>query len=103
MSGPRKPVRSRWGRIPAQIGTGHHFPAPNPTPESPLPHRASAIWETTALPDGPAVLTATATDRAGNTASDSLTVTVDNTPPTVAVTTPPSGATVSGVVTVTGN
>lgn len=75
--------------------------APNPTPESPLPHRASTLWETTALPDGPAVLTATATDRAGNTASDSLTVTVDNTPPTVAFSTPNDGATVSGIVTVT--
>ncbi len=75
--------------------------APNPTPESPLPHRASAIWETTALPDGPAVLTATATDRAGNTAADSITVTIDNTPPTVTFTAPAPGATVSGIVPVT--
>lgn len=75
--------------------------AANPSPESPLPHGATALWETPALADGSYVLTATATDRAGNAASDSLTVTVDNTPPAVGFTSPQSDATVSGVVSVT--
>ena len=44
-----------------------------------------------------------ATDRAGNsTASDAVTRTVDNSPATVAFTSPSNGATVDGTVTVTG-
>lgn len=74
--------------------------AANPTPESPNPHAASALWDTSAVPDGSYVLTATATDRAGNTATDRISVTVDNTPPTVTITAPGAGDIVRGVVEV---
>jgi hypothetical protein len=74
---------------------------PNGAPDSPLPHRTSAVWETALLHDGPQVLTATAADRAGNAASDSITVTVDNTPPTVSLSMPGIAGTASGLVAVT--
>ena len=47
--------------------------------------------------------TATATDCAGNTASASITITVDNTAPTAAITSPANGALVVGIVTITAN
>ncbi len=74
---------------------------PNGAPDSPLPHRTSAVWHTAVVPDGPHVLTATAADRAGNAASESITVTVDNTPPAVSLSTPGITGTASGVVAVT--
>ena len=40
-------------------------------------------WDTTATPNGSFVVTATATDTMGQTASDTVQVTVDNLPPTV--------------------
>jgi len=61
-------------------------------------------WDTTAVPDGPHTLTATATDTSGNTATAQLGVTVtnapppDTTPPTVSFAAPANGATVAGVV-----
>jgi hypothetical protein len=62
---------------------------------------------TTTLPNGSHTISAVASDAAGNsTTSASVTVTVDNTtkdttPPSVSMTSPASGATVSGTVVVT--
>jgi hypothetical protein len=66
----------------------------------------SVIWDTTTATNGSHALTARARDAAGNTATPSpVTVTVSNgpadtTPPTVAITSPANGATVSGNITV---
>src|SRR5262249_19112401 len=71
----------------------------------------SATWNTTATPDGSHTLTAMARDAAGNqTTSNPISVTVanatpppppsDTIPPTVSITAPASGATVSGSVVV---
>jgi subtilisin len=68
----------------------------------------SASWDTTQSSDGSYTVSATATDTAGQTASDSVNVTVANTPvtdtpPTVAITNPTAGATVSRTIAVTAN
>ena len=68
----------------------------------------SVTWDTTSVIDGSYTLSATATDTGGKTASDSISVTVQNgtttdTPPTVSITAPADGATVSGSVTVTAD
>lgn len=63
----------------------------------------SVSWDTTTASNGEHALTATATDTAGQTASDSVNVTVDNTPPTVEITSPSAGATVSGTIDVTAD
>ena len=65
----------------------------------------SATWDTTGYADGSHTVEATATDTAGQTASDSISVTVDNidSPPTVNITNPSDGETVSGSVTVTAD
>jgi hypothetical protein len=63
----------------------------------------AATWNTTGL-SGAQVLTARATDAAGNaTLSAPVTVNVDNAPPTISITAPAASATVSGVVTVSAN
>lgn len=43
----------------------------------------AADWDTSAIPDGGATLIATATDTSGQTASDSISVTVDNAAPSI--------------------
>jgi hypothetical protein len=65
----------------------------------------SVTWDTTTAAPGTHTLRAIARDAANNSAtSSSVTVTVsDTTPPTVAVTFPSPGATVSGTVTVTAS
>ena len=66
-------------------------------------------WDTTAVANGPHVLTATASDAAGNSGSCSINVTVsnyivvDSLAPTVAITNPVGGSTVSGTVSVSAN
>ena len=62
-------------------------------------------WNSTSVADGPHTIEAVATDTIGQTASDSVNVTVDNVddPPTVSITNPTDGATVSGTVTVTAD
>jgi hypothetical protein len=62
----------------------------------------SVAWDSTAVGDGAHTVMATATDTAGQTASDSHAVTVDNVdaPPSVTVTSPAEGATVTGTVLV---
>jgi len=64
----------------------------------------SISWNTTTASDGSHTLSAVARDAAGNTTTSSaVTVTVDNAAPTVAITAPISGATVSGTTTVSAN
>src|SRR5204863_28075 len=63
-------------------------------------------WNTIAVPTGPHTLTAVARDASGNTTvSAAITVTVNNdtTPPSVAVSWPIDGATVTGTVMVTAS
>jgi subtilisin len=65
----------------------------------------SASWNTGTAADGQRTLTAKATDTAGQTASDAITVTVGNADagPTVQITNPRAGTTVSGDVTIAAN
>lgn len=63
----------------------------------------SVTWDTTAGSDGTVALSATASDGTGQTASDQIDVTVDNNPPSVTLTAPLDGATVSGVVPLTAD
>ena len=70
----------------------------------------TASWNTTGAANGSHTLTAVARDAAGNrTTSAAVTVTVSNapppdtTPPTVSITSPAPGATVSGTVSVTAS
>src|SRR5437764_10211696 len=62
-------------------------------------------WDSTTVADGAVTLTASAFDAAGNTATAMISVTVrntpsDTTPPTVSITSPVAGSTVSGIVAV---
>jgi hypothetical protein len=65
----------------------------------------ATTWNTLSLTNGAQyTITATARDAAGNTATDSVTVTVQNSdvvPPTVSITSPAANADVSGTITVT--
>jgi hypothetical protein len=68
----------------------------------------SVSWDPAALSNGSHTLTAVARDAAGNTTTSSgVVVTVNNppdtTPPTVSISSPTAGATVSGSVTVSAN
>src|SRR5204863_2248951 len=69
----------------------------------------SSSWNTTTASNASHTLTAIARDAAGNrTTSSPVTVTVSNstadtTPPTVSVTSPTGGSTVSGTITVSAN
>src|SRR5439155_1726067 len=66
----------------------------------------SVSWNTTGASNGSHTLTARARDAAGNaTTSSTVTVTVfnDTSPPTVSITSPSSGSTVSGSITVTAS
>src|SRR5437870_1474827 len=60
-------------------------------------------WTVSGIPlqSGANVLTVTARDAAGNAGAAAVTVTYDNTPPSVSITAPGTGATVSGTVNVT--
>ena len=64
-------------------------------------------WNTATVANGTHTLTATAKDAAGNTATASITVTVSNatdtTPPTITITSPQAGSTVSGNVSILVN
>ncbi|MBV9470305.1 MAG: Ig-like domain repeat protein, partial [Abitibacteriaceae bacterium] len=60
-------------------------------------------FNTTNLRDGNYILTATATDRAGNSSTTKSTITIDRTPPQkVAFTTPTNGSTLASLSTVKG-
>jgi YVTN family beta-propeller protein len=58
----------------------------------------SSSWNTTAVTNGTHTVKAVARDAAGNTATSTRTVTVDNAKPSVSLTGPANGATVSGTV-----
>ncbi|TMQ28484.1 MAG: DUF4175 domain-containing protein, partial [Candidatus Rokuibacteriota bacterium] len=61
-------------------------------------------WDTTIVADGAHTLTAVARDAAGNTATSSaVSVTVDKTPPTAAISSPAAGAFVRGTVTISAD
>src|SRR5207247_1219744 len=62
-------------------------------------------WNTPTAATGPHTLTAVARDAAGNASTTSVAVTVANdlTPPTVSITAPLGGTTVSGTVTIAAN
>ncbi len=61
----------------------------------------TAVFDTTLVGGGAHTLTAVARDAAGNTATaTAVTVTVDNTTPTVSVTSPAGGTTITGTVSV---
>lgn len=60
----------------------------------------SGVWDTTSSPDGPETIRVSATDSAGNTRLASLDVVVDNTVPVVRITSPASGAGVTGATTI---
>src|SRR5207253_2299970 len=61
----------------------------------------SISWNTTLVADGTHSLTAVARDAAANTAtSAAVSVAVDNAPPTVSISTPAAGSTVTGAITV---
>jgi hypothetical protein len=70
-------------------------------PDTTAPY--SIPLDTRQLPDGPVVIFARVFDTLGNEGDsiDNRSVTVDNTPPGVAITSPANGATVTGVVEVT--
>jgi hypothetical protein len=61
---------------------------------------SAGIWsDVVALVPGPNTITVTARDAAGNTATDSITVTLDTIAPTVAITIPTTSATYSSAST----
>jgi hypothetical protein len=61
-------------------------------------------WATTAVTDGAHTISARARDAAANsTTSSDVTVTVDNTAPTVAITAPANGATINGTFTLSAD
>lgn len=61
------------------------------------------LWDTRVLANRPYTLVLRATDKAGNVATHTRTVTVDNAPPTSVLTAPVNGAIVSGIVTLSAN
>src|SRR5207244_4411527 len=64
----------------------------------------AVAWNTAGVADGSHTLTAIARDAAGNTVtSAAVNVTVDKTPPTVAITSPSAGTAVKGTITVSAN
>ena len=61
----------------------------------------SASLDTTTLPAGAHTLSAKAVDTAGNPSAASVSITVDNTAPTISITSPAGGSTVKKGTTVT--
>lgn len=57
-------------------------------------------WDTTTLTDGDHTIKLVVYDKAGNTVEKAVTVTVDNTLPTVSITAPADGAELAGAVTI---
>jgi hypothetical protein len=75
----------------------------SPAPPAPA-ITATASWNTGGLPEGAQTLAATATDQAGNVATATRSVIVDNTPPDTQITAGPDGVTsgTSATFTVSG-
>src|SRR5206468_2914515 len=87
------------------VGVQFHLDGANLGAE-PTPPSSALAWDTTTASNASHTLTAVARDAAGNTTTaTSVTVTVfnDTTPPTVSVTAPAGGSTVSSTTTVTAN
>jgi len=63
--------------------------------------KTGGVFETSNLIDGVHVITATVTDSAGQTASESITITVSNNPPTVSIIQPADGSTFASGSTIT--
>jgi hypothetical protein len=88
-------------RVEVQVDAGAFAPAAGLT-------NWTYSLDTRSLPDGPHDITVRATDQEGNERSVSIGVVVDNTtprdttPPSVSISTPSAGATVTGTVSVTG-
>ncbi|MGH8104548.1 MAG: Ig-like domain-containing protein, partial [bacterium] len=61
----------------------------------------SVNWDATSVLEGSHTITATALDLSGSTASDSVIVVVDRTPPQIQITSPVNGAFIGGPVTLT--
>ncbi|HID74019.1 MAG TPA: hypothetical protein EYP43_03090, partial [Thermoplasmata archaeon] len=61
----------------------------------------STLWNSTGVSDGDHVIEVRARDRAGNRATDTVNVTVDNTPPDISVSSPSEGEEVKGRVNIT--
>lgn len=59
----------------------------------------TALWDTRTTPNGAATVRVTSTDTAGNSATDSVVVTVDNIAPSVTFSAPAENAWVRGIVT----
>lgn len=60
----------------------------------------TATLDVSAMPDGPVVVRAEATDDSGNPAAKAITITVSNKGPRVSITSPSEGVTVKGTVTI---
>ena len=58
-------------------------------------------WDTSLYPDGDHTISVYVTDTAGNDVADSVSVVVDNTPPTVVITLPVYGSAIRDVVSIT--
>jgi len=63
--------------------------------------KTGGVFETSNLIDGVHVITATVTDSAGQTARESITITVSNNPPTVSIIQPADGSTFASGSTIT--
>jgi len=73
------------------------------TPNTGTTSTIDATWNTTVYNDGPHVVKVVATDTAGNTGQNQVTVTTDNTKPRAEITAPPPNTIVTGgTLTVTG-
>lgn len=70
--------------------------ASGPMVRDPVTGMWTATWDTTGTADGTNAIAVTATDAAGNIATSSRGVVVDNTPPTAAFSSPPGNAWVRG-------
>jgi hypothetical protein len=65
-----------------------------------ITHETSFIVDTTKLDDGANEINMTATDKSGNSVSKMLNIFVDNTKPSVTVTNPTEGTTLTGTITI---
>src|SRR5207302_916309 len=85
-------------RVDSQALSATLMPTPPPPASSVT---AAAAMTTPSLPDGAHTLRATATDRAGNSATTARVVIVDNTPPTAQITNGPGGPAQATTATLT--
>jgi len=65
-----------------------------------ITHKASFIVDTTKLDDGANEIKITAIDKSGNSVFKTLNVVIDNTKPSVSITNPTEGTTLTGIITI---